>query len=80
MINNCFIDFVIEESLSLDFDIGVVTVVDADPYEGEYIVEPKTVEQKLETKHKKMKDDVTVLEIPYAETSNLYGTTVVIAS
>lgn len=50
------------------------------PYEGPYTVIPKTVDQILETAMKTMTDDVTVKEIPYAEVSNVYGTTVTIAS
>lgn len=50
-----------------------------DYYRGEYIVTPKVVSQSLETKNKVMSDDVTVLEIPYFETSNESGTTVYIA-
>ena len=49
-------------------------------YEGEYVITPHTYEQVFETKNKTMKDDLTVLEIPYDETTNPYGTTVVIAS
>ena len=66
--------------IELDFEFDEIMVIDADPYEGPYLVIPKTSEQVLETKHKNMRDDVTVTEIPYAETSNVYGTTVVIAS
>ncbi len=49
-------------------------------YEGPYIVTPKVIEQTLETNNKFMDYDVTVLEVPYAETSNIYGTTVIIAT
>lgn len=49
-------------------------------YEGEYVVTPKVYEQYLDTDYKVMTDDVTVLEIPYVETSNIYGTTVAIAT
>ena len=42
-------------------------------YTGEYVVEPRKVEQVLETKNKSMRDDVTVNPIFYAETSNLGG-------
>lgn len=53
---------------------------DGIPYEGEYIVTPKTIQQSLETKHKTMQDDVTVLEIPYYQTTNeAGGYTVIIA-
>lgn len=51
-----------------------------DPYEGPYVVVPKTVDQILATNDKTMTDDVTVKEIPYAEVGNTYGTTVTIAS
>lgn len=50
-------------------------------YTGEYIVTPYAHrETLLDTDDKLMEDDVRVLEIPYTETSNLYGTTVAIAT
>ena len=49
-------------------------------YTGEYDVIPQTYEQYLATKNKLMTDNVTVEEIPYAEVSNDYGKTAVIAS
>ena len=50
-------------------------------YDGEYEVIPKAWEsQELETRQKMMREDVLVHEIPYAEVSNIYGTTVTIAS
>lgn len=42
-------------------------------YTGDYVVDPRKVEQVLETKNKSMRDDVTVNPIFYAETSNLSG-------
>lgn len=42
-------------------------------YEGEYVVDPRKVEQVLETKHKSMRGDVTINPIFYAETSNPSG-------
>ena len=42
-------------------------------YTGAYEVDPRKVEQVLETKNKSMRDDVTVNPIFYAETSNLGG-------
>lgn len=42
-------------------------------YKGEYVVDPRKVEQILETKNKSMSDDVTINPIFYAETSNLSG-------
>lgn len=50
-----------------------------DVYDGEYIVTPKPYDaQTLETRHKVMIDDVTVLAIPYYETSNVSGITIYI--
>lgn len=42
-------------------------------YTGDYVVEPRKVEQILATKNKSMSDDVTINPIYYAETSNLSG-------
>lgn len=49
-------------------------------YEGPYEVTPAVYEQSLSTAFKVMREDVTVFEIPYAEVSNVHGTTVTIAS
>ena len=49
-------------------------------YDGSYNVIPSKEQQILETKDKKMIDDVTIEEISYTETSNQYGTTVAIAT
>lgn len=55
--------------------------VDAEIYDGEYTVTPQAHEEQiLQTKNKRMTDDVTVLRVPYFETSNIYGNTVFIAS
>lgn len=45
----------------------------ADPYTGSYTVIPKTDAQTLPTAQKFMADDVSVLAIPYFETSNTDG-------
>lgn len=47
-------------------------------YTGETEVEPKTIAQTLETANKTVLDDISVLKIPYFETSNLKGTTAII--
>lgn len=56
-------------------------VKDHDSYLGPYRVTPKAKgEQVLKTKDRVMKEDITVLEIPYYEVSNgSNGTTVFIA-
>lgn len=52
----------------------------ADIYEGDYIVTPSAHRDIiLETTNKVMEDDVTVVQIPYYETSNVTGYTVYIA-
>ena len=65
-VNDNIIEFEVEEG------IGTGTLP---PYEGEYIVTPRKVEQVLETNDKRMTDDVTVEAISYIEVGNLGGGT-----
>lgn len=77
------VDFYDEEyELELDpsfeeYDTDIeesIKIVDGDSYTGPYIVVPKTAQSTiLATRNKTMRDDVTVLEIPYAEVSNPIG-------
>lgn len=39
-------------------------------YKGEYVITPAVNEQKLETEKTVMREDLTVLAIPYAEVAN----------
>lgn len=64
--------------LEVEDYIGGSGGVPPDYYEGEYEVIPKTVEQKLDTKQKTMREDVMVEKIPVHEFSNDSGTTIVI--
>ena len=75
------IDFTIQTPTNINFGIDVAIVAGGGkPYTGDYVVTPKAHEQTvLPTKRKIMADDVTVLEIPYWETSNISGKTVYIA-
>lgn len=75
------IDFTIQTPVNVNLGIDTAIVVGGSvPYEGDYIVTPKAHAQTvLPTKRKVMADDVTVLEIPYWETSNPDGKTVYIA-
>lgn len=67
-----------EASLSAD-SVIVIHVVPT-PYEGEYEVTPKARESVvLPTQNKTLTDNVTVLKVPYFETTNDHGTTVYIA-
>lgn len=67
----------LEEHLEVCFG-EIQTVQNDDVYEGEYSVTPSSAVQTLETRGKTMREDVTVLAIPYFETSNESGTTVYI--
>lgn len=69
-------DLEVQETESLDVELETainVIHLQGDEYEGPYIVTPKVEEQQLATRAKTMTDNVTVLEIPYAEVSNLSG-------
>lgn len=57
----------------LEFTIDATSGGQLPWYNGDYVVDPRKVEQTLETKFKSMRDDVTVNPIFYAETSNLSG-------
>ena len=58
---------------------GVITFSDGiTTYSGDYTITPRVQSQTMNTKNKKMEDNVTVLAIPYYETSNLKGKTVYI--
>ena len=58
--------------------IGTYTPEGIEQYEGDYTITPKVSEQKMQTKNKMMKDNVTIQQIPFHEFSNETGTTVVI--
>lgn len=47
-------------------------------YTGATTVEPKTIEQSLPTRNTAVLDDISVLAIPYYETSNVHGITAII--
>ena len=58
---------------------GTIAISGAEEaYDDGYIVTPRVYAQTLNTKNKLMKDNVSVLAIPYYETSNLSGKTVYI--
>lgn len=58
----------------------VINRTDLPPYEGPYVATPKVQSQIFDTSSKAMKEDFTVLEIPYQEVSNPQGgETVIIA-
>lgn len=63
------------DDLKLDVNFenfqSVTTVTDVEYYEGSYTVTPKTKQQKLDTKHKYLVEDVVVKTIPYAEVTNI---------
>lgn len=61
-----------ERELAVDFG-EIVPIGDLPAYTGEYEVEPKFTKQKLPTKNKKMRDDVTVEAIEVQRVSNTSG-------
>lgn len=84
---------IINGTLTVNADLADNTIVvganfsttivqdDAPQYEGPYTVTPLARNQTvLDTNGKLMTDDVTVLEVPYWETSNISGMTVYIAN
>lgn len=77
-------DLAVDDGDSVEVALGTAIIVqnlEGDKYEGEYIITPKADEdQVLPTRAKTMVDDLTVLRVPYFETSNIYGDTVYIAS
>lgn len=68
-------------SLSGTLTVPRIINPDINIYDGSYIVTPRPFNDTvLETMGKKMLDDVTVLKVPYYETSNIFdGETVYIA-
>lgn len=60
-------------SFSPAFDSIQPLTQDAEAYQGPYDVTPSVRRQHLETKDRLMRDDVTIREIPYFETSNDEG-------
>lgn len=78
--NELDIDFEDNNELDLDFEIGSILSGDARPvYDGEHVITPKKdIQQTLETKDKRMNENVLVLEIPYSEVSNETGGTTAI--
>ena len=75
------IDGDIELNSTVDGENGIVYQrIEGDAYEGSYVVTPKVTSQVLQTAHKLMASNVTVLEIPYFETSNQSGYTVYIGN
>lgn len=66
---------------TVDIEREYITVVGGTVYDGSYEVTPKAWnDQILQTEGKLMVEDVTVLKVPYYETSNLFdGLTVFIA-
>ena len=67
--------------VGLSAEISIPDQTGGVPYEGDYTVTPKAHEATiLPTTGKTMTNDVTVIEIPYYETSNVSGSTVYIAN
>ena len=62
------------ETISGTITYGIGDSGDTEIYNGEYTVIPKAFEETvLQTRNKKMLNNVTVREVPYFETSNTSG-------
>lgn len=61
---------IVDATLKLKARVQLPASVTADVYDGDYEILPAVDAKKLETKHKFMQDNVTVLAIPYYEVSN----------
>lgn len=75
------IEGVKHERVALTGKVVIPAIAGGEYYEGNYTVTPKArTAQTLQTKNKTMKENVTVLEVPFFETSNEKGTTIYIAN
>lgn len=77
----CRINFRFDDrELYVNFkNIQVVQTGEVLPYNGPYVITPKSKTQVLETKDLQMLDDLTVLDIPFWEVDNeSQGQTVII--
>ncbi len=77
--NSYNVEITDDPSVATDVDVAILHPYESD-YEGEYTVTPKVQQSTvLPTTGKTLADDVTVLEIPYYETTGEHGTTIYIA-
>ena len=60
-------------SPSVNLNVGTIIYRNAEEYQGEYEVTPRTYEQVLATRNKRLSENVTVFEIPYHQTTNQAG-------
>ena len=76
------IEFLLEEAQEIILELDEIQVAGFyEHFAGPYRSTPRAFEeQEYETKNKVMDENFIVEEIPYDETRNDYGTTVVIAS
>ena len=73
MINRLAVDFALDPATMAVYFGEIVPIGDIPAYTGAYDVDPKFTAQKLETKGKKMLDDVTVEAIEVQRVSNTSG-------
>lgn len=58
--------------------ISGMPIYNQEQYTGVYTVTPKITQQTLNTAQKILKDNVDILSIPYYETTNVKGKTIII--
>lgn len=61
------------ESLSATISQGPMIIGNCPDYDGPYEIRPAVQPQELLTAEKRMKDNLLILEIPYAEVTNTSG-------
>lgn len=68
------------EIKDVDMKIESARIVykETETYNGDYVIEPDKDAQTLETKDRRMLDDVSILAVPRHDVSNIDGTTVII--
>ena len=79
--NSYEIDVGLEDSYELDVGMEIGTIITGDVlpvWEGPYSITPRVAEQSFETRNKKMRDDLTIEEIPLQEVLNPQGGTTLI--
>ena len=71
---------IVKDKLRMTANVNIERGSSYPTYSGDYNIIPKTQSQTLETKNKLMRDDLSIKEIPYYETSNPYGETIYIGN
>jgi len=69
---------VMRSDVEIKASVIAPTLLDLKTYSGSYVIYPEVNKIELATSDKRMKDDLTIMEIPYHEVGNEFGETVII--